>query len=69
MLDVNIASDYLPIVTAIVSGITTAIVIIVSLRSDLRWLKETTEKNHIEVNKRLTNVESRVLEVERNQRK
>jgi len=69
MLDVNVASDYLPIVTAIVSGITTAIVIIVSLRSDLRWLKETTEKNHIEVNKRLTNVESRVLEVERNQRK
>ena len=69
MLDVNVASDYLPIVTTIVSGITTAIVIIVSLRSDLRWLKETTEKNHIEVNKRLTNVESRVLEVERNQRK
>lgn len=69
MLDVNVASNYLPIVTAIVSGITTAIVIIVSLRSDLRWLKETTEKNHIEVNKRITNVESRVLEVERNQRK
>lgn len=69
MLDVNIASNYVPLVTAIGSGLTTAIVIIVSLRSDLRWLKETTEKNHIEVNKRLTNLESRVLEVERAQRK
>lgn len=69
MLDVNIASNYVPIVTAIGSGLTTAIVIIVTLRSDFRWLKETTEKNRIEVNKRLTNVESRVLEVERAQRK
>ncbi|HEQ3590731.1 TPA: hypothetical protein VGT17_005205 [Vibrio harveyi] len=69
MLDVNVASNYFPIVTAIVSGVTTAIVIIVTLRSDFRWLKETTEKHRIEINKRLNSVESRVLEVERLQRK
>lgn len=54
---------------AVASGVTSSKITVATLRSDIRWLKEVTDNNHIDTARRLTAVEQRVLEIERIQRK
>lgn len=60
--------DLTSIVIAVGSGTTSAIVTVATLRRDIHWIKETQDSNKLETNRRLTNIEQRVLELERENR-